>query len=148
MYGDGDAWWGPFHEAYFRMARTHTVDAWFAKNLLNGQDLNVYLNSPRDGAAQVAKLSKNEAFDRNYLKINLAYLAAFFDDDKLAMELFTAGLPNTGGSAWFMWMPLFHDMRQRPEFVQWLRDRGFVAYWDEFGWPSICNRVGETITCK
>jgi tetratricopeptide (TPR) repeat protein len=147
LYGDGDAWWGPFHEAFFRMARTHTVDPSLARQLPSGQDWNVYLDSPRDGAAEVAKLSKTKAFERNYLKINLAYLAAFFDDDQLAMELFTAGLPNTGGIAWFMWMPLFHDMRQRPEFVQWLRDRGFVAYWDEFGWPSICRRVGENIAC-
>jgi TolB-like protein/DNA-binding winged helix-turn-helix (wHTH) protein len=142
----GDRWFGPMYERYFRMAREPNIDPTFATYF--GEDLSVYVDAPRDGAAAVARLSKSEVFSNNIDRINLAYLAAFFDDDELAVNLLKAAFSNTGANEWFIWMPLFHNARRRPEFVQLLRDQGLVAYWDKFGWPSTCGRVGEEIACN
>jgi hypothetical protein len=142
----GDAWFGGLHEAYFMLARTRTLDASLARHV--GRDFSPYLDSPRAGLAEVARLAQTEGFfDTNAGKINLALWAAFFGDDDLAMQLLAAAYEHTAMNAWFIWMPLLHETRQHPEFERLLSDLGLVEYWDEFGWPSICRRVADRIQC-
>jgi len=52
-------------------------------------------------------------------------------------------------NTWFIWMPLFKQTRQQPGFETLVRDLGLVDYWEEFGWPDICQRVdGDRIHCE
>jgi TolB-like protein/DNA-binding winged helix-turn-helix (wHTH) protein len=141
-----DAWFGGLHEFYFRLARTRTADASVA-GYMAGHDLRVYLDSPSAGVAEVERLAQTKELDHNTGKIHLALWAAFFGDDDLAMELVTAAFEHTRMNMWFIWMPLLHEVRQRPDFKLLLVDLGLVDYWDEFGWPSICRRADDGIEC-
>ena len=39
-------------------------------------------------------------------------------------------------------------MRQLPEFKAFLRNIGIVAYWQEYGWPEICQPLaGDDLEC-
>jgi TolB-like protein/DNA-binding winged helix-turn-helix (wHTH) protein len=143
----GDAWFGGLHEFYLRLGRTRTVDASLPKRPAS-HDLSVYLDSPGEGVAEIARLAQTEgSFETNVGKIHLALWAAFFGDDDLAMQLLAAAFEHTGMNTWFIWMPLFHETRQHPDFERLLLDLGLVEYWDEFGWPSICRRIDDRIEC-
>jgi len=39
------------------------------------------------------------------------------------------------------WLPRAAVFRQRPEALQLFRDLGLPAYWDLYGWPSVCRRT-------
>ena len=56
---------------------------------------------------------------------------------------------HTRANTWFIWMPLFKETRQQPGFEELIREIGLVDYWDEFDWPTICQRVdGDHIRCN
>ncbi len=45
-----------------------------------------------------------------------------------------------GGS---LWASEFHDLRQTPEYRQFLTDTGLVDVWKSRGWPDLCHPTGE-----
>ena len=38
-------------------------------------------------------------------------------------------------------------LRQHPRFGELVRAIGLNRYWDRFGWPDMCRKSGETISC-
>ncbi|HEY5774938.1 MAG TPA: tetratricopeptide repeat protein, partial [Xanthomonadales bacterium] len=42
-----------------------------------------------------------------------------------------------------LWAPRFAELRQLPEYKQFLRDFGLVDLWKERGWPDLCRPAGE-----
>jgi DNA-binding winged helix-turn-helix (wHTH) protein/TolB-like protein len=38
-------------------------------------------------------------------------------------------------------------VRREPAFGEFIRKKGIEAYWDRFGWPSLCHRDGSQIAC-
>jgi DNA-binding winged helix-turn-helix (wHTH) protein/TolB-like protein len=142
----GAPWLGQLHENWFRIGRTGTVDASTWKLL--GWDLSPYLDSPRAGLDEIARLAQTEELDNNVHKINLAMWAAHFGDDEAAVQLLTAAYEHTAMNSWLIWMPVFQKTRQRPEFERLLHDLGLVDYWDEFDLPDFCRRVDGHIRCN
>jgi len=48
-----------------------------------------------------------------------------------------------------LWMPEFSNLRQLPEYKQFLRDIGLVKLWKTRGWPDLCKPIGENdFECK
>jgi TolB-like protein len=43
----------------------------------------------------------------------------------------------------YLWSPTFSDLRQLPEYKQFMRDVGLVELWKVRGWPEICLALGE-----
>jgi TolB-like protein/Tfp pilus assembly protein PilF len=43
----------------------------------------------------------------------------------------------------YLWSPTFSDLRQLPEYKQFMRDVGLVELWKVRGWPEICQAIGE-----
>jgi hypothetical protein len=72
----------------------------------------------------------------------IAAFAAYFGDQQLAFEALRDYLRAFGIGAHFMWRPLFQEVRQREDFKRFLRDQGFVAYWQEFDWSDFCRPTG------
>ena len=71
------------------------------------------------------------------LPVDLAKL----DEPKKALAIEHRQL--TGDNSDFMallWSPQGRVMRALPEFSAFLRDFGFVALWDKYGPPDLCNR--------
>ena len=42
-----------------------------------------------------------------------------------------------------VWLPVFEEVRELPEFKDLLLDMGLVEYWQTHGWPDVCNPLGE-----
>lgn len=39
------------------------------------------------------------------------------------------------------------SLRQHPRFGELVRAIGLHRYWDRFGWPEVCRKSGETVSC-
>jgi hypothetical protein len=72
----------------------------------------------------------------------IAALAAYFGDQQLASDALIDSVRESPISGHFIWRPVFWEVRQREDFKRFLRDEGFVAYWQEFGWPDLCRPAG------
>jgi TolB-like protein len=148
----GDWLVGNLFEAYFALARrdlaqVRRITASSLPNLL--RTMVGYIDTPEAGSAEVRRLSTQEGMDSNVARINLALWAAFFGDDELALDLFTAALEQSRTNTYYVWMPLLERARQRPAFKALLRDLGLVDYWREYGWPPICQPTqGDDFTCR
>lgn len=74
---------------------------------------------------------------------NIAFWAAHFGDAPFALEAMRSAVTEQGGQAVYLWLPQFKQMRRLPEFKTLLRDVGIVAYWQKYGWPTICRPVRD-----
>jgi tetratricopeptide (TPR) repeat protein len=45
------------------------------------------------------------------------------------------------------WQPLFSDVRKLSGFKDFIRTRGFLDYWQRYGWPDQCRPDGADFTC-
>lgn len=53
------------------------------------------------------------------------------------------------GNEWMnIWRPHLTALRQHSGFTKLVEANGLDQYWDEFGWPSQCQRDGSTVTCN
>jgi tetratricopeptide (TPR) repeat protein len=67
--------------------------------------------------------------------------ADYFGDPALALEWLEEAGP--AGNWARVWYPAFASVRRDPGFERLAAARGLPAYWDEFGWPPICERRGD-----
>jgi TolB-like protein/Flp pilus assembly protein TadD len=47
-----------------------------------------------------------------------------------------------------LWKPVAEPIRRHPIFAGMLTHSGLVEYWEEYGWPDLCSRDGDKITCR
>jgi TolB-like protein/Tfp pilus assembly protein PilF len=47
-----------------------------------------------------------------------------------------------------LWMPIAEPIRRHSSFADLLQRFGLVEYWDRYGWPDLCSRDGNEITCR
>jgi hypothetical protein len=107
------------------------------------------LDSPDAGLAELRRLIGDELPRINVAAVNLAARAAFFGDDELALTLLTTAFAETRTNTYWIWLPLFERMRQRPAFKTLVRDLRLVDYWREYGWPEICQPTqGDDFACR
>lgn len=69
--------------------------------------------------------------------------AAHFGDPQLALEALRAAIAEQGVQSVFLWLPQLAPVRRLPEFKTFARDFGYVAYWQEYGWPPVCRPLDE-----
>jgi len=79
---------------------------------------------------------------------NIIALSYFGADREIAQLLnsdLANGTPirNSLRLSFYLWTPGFADLRQLPEYKQFLRDFGLVDLWKERGWPDLCRPLGE-----
>jgi tetratricopeptide (TPR) repeat protein len=74
-------------------------------------------------------------------------LAAFVGEHELAVELMRFSLNDVWLALHWMWLPVFDDTRKLESFRQLVRDSGMVAYWEQHGWPQVCQPVDATFAC-
>jgi len=71
----------------------------------------------------------------------IALWAAWFGDSGFAMDAMERGLHINASGAFWVWMPVFHEVRQTPRFKSLIKKIGLVDYWNKFGWPDICHQL-------
>ncbi|HEY8553264.1 MAG TPA: winged helix-turn-helix domain-containing protein [Burkholderiales bacterium] len=64
--------------------------------------------------------------------------AAHFGDVELALRAARGATQTRRHNVWFLWLPLFDDVRRSPEFAKLVSDLGLVEYWRRHGWPRFC----------
>jgi hypothetical protein len=75
--------------------------------------------------------------------------SAYFGDPALALRLGRESVTRQASSMFYLWLPLFEDVRRLPEFKDVVRDLDLVGYWREYGWPTFCRPLdGDDFACE
>lgn len=94
------------------------------------------LNAVREWYGGLAEATHNE-------HMVAAAWAAHYGEVDLALRAATGGTAIRAHNVWFLWLPLFQDVRQTPGFKRLLADLGLVDYWRRNGWPQTCRAIGS-----
>jgi TolB-like protein len=74
---------------------------------------------------------------------DIAMLAAFFDDEELALEAIAFEVRRTTIRAGSLWYPVMSKVRQTSGFKDLVREINLVDYWRAYGWADHCYPAGE-----
>ena len=99
-------------------------------------------DAPGQALAQLHKAYDAGSDDPNFY-VDIALWAGHFADSELAFAAAHKMADAGGGRMVYVWMPQLSSMRQLPEFKQYLKDIGMVAYWQEYGWPPFCRPLDQ-----
>jgi hypothetical protein len=87
----------------------------------------------------------------NPSSVELVWMAswvAYFGDPAFSLRLARESVARQASSMYYLWLPLFEDVRRLPEFKDIVRDLDLVDYWREFGWPPFCRPLdGDDFAC-
>ena len=80
---------------------------------------------------------------------DIALLAAYFGDPKLALQTIGEEARNTDVRFQAVWYPMMSEVRQLPGFKELVTDLNLVAYWRASGWADLCRPLGDDdFTCR
>ena len=74
---------------------------------------------------------------------SIALLLAYLGEPQQALEVFMNELQYTSIRYGSLWFPVMSDVRQLPEFREFLLDIGLVSYWRTYGWSNFCRPIGD-----
>jgi Flp pilus assembly protein TadD len=75
--------------------------------------------------------------------------AGALGDTELAFDLVAEATRLSGTNALHFWLPSMIEVRRLPQFKPFVREIGLVDYWNEFGWPAICQPLeGNDFECS
>jgi TolB-like protein/DNA-binding winged helix-turn-helix (wHTH) protein len=75
-------------------------------------------------------------------------LAAYSGDTKAANALLRTSTEKVSTSIFWVWLPVFADLRRTEAFKQLLVDSGLIDYWQQHGWPPMCQPHDGTFRCN
>lgn len=79
----------------------------------------------------------------------VALLAAYFDEPQIAFDILLREVRHTPIRFGTLWLPLMSEVRQLPEFKQFVRDVRLIDYWKEYGWSDYCRPLGpDDFVCQ
>jgi hypothetical protein len=76
-----------------------------------------------------------------------AALAARLGEHDLAVEFLRTSMVDVWRSMFWAWLPVFDRTRQQDSFRDLLRESGLVTYWEQHGWPRVCEPHGADFRC-
>ena len=98
------------------------------------------LDNPQAAVRELHRLSADPVVTANPgNRRDIGLWAGHFGDPTLALTAMRAAMTEAPARALYLWFPQLKEMRQLPEFKEFLREIGIVAYWREYGWPEICQ---------
>ena len=77
----------------------------------------------------------------------IAACAAYSGHRQLAVQALIDASVAVPYYAHKFWQPLFSEIRKLSEFKDFMRNRGFLTYWQRYGWPDQCRAEGADFTC-
>lgn len=75
-------------------------------------------------------------------------IAAHLDEKELALVLMKDALESAWLSFYWLWLPVFDEVRQQEGFIALLQESGIPDHWDRHGWPAMCQPQDSTISCN
>lgn len=143
LYGQ---WWGQAVEVMLALGRLETPDV---AGLTISDELKALLTQPDNAAAVRAALADYRARSATSPLERLYYaaLAARIDEHAAAVELLGGVTQEVGSWLFWSWLPVFDRTRHQPAFRQLLRESGLVDYWQDTGWPRMCQPAGNDFRC-
>ncbi len=99
--------------------------------------------SPADGLAAVRSWYDGLVEPNHNEHMVAAAWAAHFGDVELALRAAAGGTEVRAHNVWFLWLPLFEDVRRAPAFKRFIADSGLVDYWRLNEWPRACRAIGS-----
>lgn len=78
----------------------------------------------------------------------MATLAAWYGDDRLALEIWERELSATTLRMLRLWAPRFAGMRELDGFRDLARSLALPEYWRATGWPDACQPEGDSFSCQ
>lgn len=152
-YAIGDAlsplWWGDAVNIFLALGRAEPLRDVEQLAGISDELKQVLLNI-HDEVAVAAGL---HAFHTSAHKISAETLyygaiAAYTGRPELAVALMRMALVDVWTSLYWLWLPVFDEVRQLESFKALLEESGIVGYWREQGWPAICQPEAESFTCN
>ena len=74
---------------------------------------------------------------------DIALWAGHFGDAAFALDVLRAAGDQWSPQITYAWLPQLAEMRRLPEFKEYMREVGMVAYWQEYGWPPFCEPTDQ-----
>jgi hypothetical protein len=112
------------------------------------QEVSRLYDSPPALLTELNRLYADPAYADPINRIAIAASAAYFGDPDLALRALVEASEAVPLYAHKFWQPLFSDVRKLPGFNDFMRSRGFLAYWQRYGWPDQCRASGVgNFTC-
>ena len=100
------------------------------------------MDTPERAAAEIRRIASTAAQAE---KGPIAFLAAYYHEPELSLELWSQGLRMPDG----LWQPMMRDVRKLPAFKDQMREIGLVDYWRAYGWSDFCHPIGDDdFTCS
>jgi len=143
LFGD-DWFWGPLFLTILRLGTKGVV----SRDEIVYSDLifdaaKEHLDSPEEGLAELRLFySEDSNLSENDIT-NISLWAAYFGDPEFAMDAMEKGIRINATGVFKIWLPVMREVRQLPQFKEFVRELGLVDYWNRFGWPDLCRPVGD-----
>jgi tetratricopeptide (TPR) repeat protein len=142
-------WWGDTVNTFLALGRNEPVQD--VDELIGISDELKYLLSNVNNTGLVKE--GLQAFQAKENKISAealyyAAIAAHTGDNQLALDLMRIALDDVWTSLFWLWLPVFDEARQLESFKQLLRESGIVDFWQQKGWPEVCQPAGDSFECN
>jgi TolB-like protein/DNA-binding winged helix-turn-helix (wHTH) protein len=106
------------------------------------------LDAPEIALRELHRMFAATGLDRPNDRRDIGLWAGHFGDARLALDAMRSAVTEQGGLAVYLWLPQLKEMRQSPEFKEFIREIGIVAHWEAYGWPDICRPSnGDDFEC-
>lgn len=142
-------WWGRTVNVLLALGRKEPIDP---GNTLDdfSPELRAVLRRLDDRQAVIHAVKDYVKNDNRNAKEDMFYsaLAAWLGDTDMAVALLRGATDKVATSLFWGWLPVFAEVRHTEEFRQLLADAGLVDYWQEHGWPALCQPKGNTFHCN
>jgi hypothetical protein len=111
--------------------------------------LSEWLDTAEAPESEIRRLADTPGRMQTYVgRVNLVLWSVYYGHPGLGFVYFKEAFNSRIDAAW-LWQSALRDMRKLPEFKDFLQQRGYVAYWREFGWGDFCRpTVGEDFDCE
>lgn len=148
-----DTWFGDSMELFLRLGDRDTE---FLRGPVGrpGPSQPIHQAAQRHLDANEAGLEAMRALyaeASNSSSVDLVLMAAwtaYFGDAVFSLHLARESVARQQSSIFYLWLPLFEDVRRLPDFKSVVRDLDLVDYWREYGWPPFCRSLdGDDFAC-
>ena len=75
--------------------------------------------------------------------IYYAAVAAYIDEQQLALRLMRAAIASSWTNMLWTWLPVFDKVRADDAFYTLIDEFGVTEYWDRLGWPEVCPQLSR-----
>ena len=144
-------WWGDNANIFLALGRNEPledIDELFGISGTLREALH-NINSGKTDLARKAMLDYAQS-DVKTPSESLFYgaIAAYTGEVNHSLVIMEHALEDVWLSFFWLWLPVFDEVRQLEGFKALLLESGIPDYWDQHGWPEMCQPEGDSFSCN